>query len=135
VGGRRLGRRRALTSSTHWPDDRGPMSLISQVTAVVAMNLRSLPQRLGTSFVIIIGSGGVVAVLVSVLAMAAGMSKTLQAAGRDDRAIVLRNGSASESGSALSRGAAQIIMDAPGIKHDKDGKPMVSAGPLRMLKL
>ena len=61
------------TSSTHWPDDRGVvMSLISQVTAVVAMNLRSLPQRLGTSLVIIIGSGGVVAVLVSVLAMAAG---------------------------------------------------------------
>jgi putative ABC transport system permease protein len=111
------------------------MSLISQVTAVVATNLRSLPQRLGTSFVIIIGSGGVVAVLVSVLAMAAGMTKTLQAAGRDDRAIVLRNGSASESGSALTRSAAQIIMDAPGIKHDKDGKPLASAEPLRMLKL
>jgi putative ABC transport system permease protein len=111
------------------------MSLISQVTAVVAMNLRSLPQRLGTSFVIVIGSGGVVAVLVSVLAMAAGMSKTLQAVGRDDRAIVLRNGSASESGSALSRSAAQIITDAPGIKHDQDGKPIASAEPLRMLKL
>ena len=63
------------------------------------------------------------------------MSKTLQAAGRDDRAIVLRNGSASESGSALTRSSAQIITDAPGIKHDKDGKPMVSAEPLRMLKL
>jgi putative ABC transport system permease protein len=111
------------------------MSLIPQVTVVVAMNLRSLPQRLGTSSVIVIGSGGVVAVLVSVLAMAAGMSKTLQAAGRDDRAIVLRNGSASESGSALTRSAAQIIIDAPGIKHDKDGKPMASAEPLRMLKL
>jgi putative ABC transport system permease protein len=111
------------------------MSLISQVTAVVAMNLRSLPQRLGTSFVIIIGSGGVVAVLVSVLAMATGMSKTLQAAGRDDRAIVLRNGSASESGSALSHSAAQIVLDAPGIKHDQDGKPIASAEPLRLLKL
>jgi putative ABC transport system permease protein len=111
------------------------MSLASQVTAVVSMNLRSLPQRLGTSLVFIIGSGGVVAVLVSVLAMANGMTKTLQAAGREDRAIVLRNGSASESGSALSRSAAQIVMDAPGIKHDKDGRPMASAEPLRMLKL
>lgn len=111
------------------------MSLISQVTAVVAMNLRSLPQRLGPSLVIVIGSAGVVAVLVSVLAMAAGMSKTLQAAGRDDRAIVLRNGSASESGSALTRSAAQIIADAPGIEHDTNGKPIVSAEPLRMLKL
>ena len=111
------------------------MNVITQVTAVVAMNLRSLPQRLGTSFVIIIGSGGVVAVMVAVLAMAAGMSKTLQSTGRDDRAIVLRNGSASETGSALTRSAAQIIMDAPGIRHDENGRPVASAEPLRLLKL
>jgi putative ABC transport system permease protein len=111
------------------------MSLLSQVAAVLVMNLRSVPQRLGPAFVIIIGSGGVVAVMVAVLAMAAGMAKTLQSTGRDDRAIVLRNGSASESGSALPRSAAQIIMDAPGIKHDRDGRPIASAEPLRLLKL
>src|SRR5271167_1416940 len=111
------------------------MSVISQVAAVVLMNLRSLPQRIGPSFVIIAGSAGVVAVLVAVLAMAAGMAKTLQSTGRDDRAIVLRNGSASESGSALARSAAQIVMDAPGIKHDRDGRPIASAEPLRLLKL
>jgi putative ABC transport system permease protein len=111
------------------------MSLISQIAAVVIMNLRSLPQRLGPSFVIIVGSAGVVAVLVAILAMAAGMAKTLQGTGRDDRAIVLRNGSASESGSALSRSASQIVMDAPGIKHDRDGRPIASAEPLRLLKL
>jgi putative ABC transport system permease protein len=99
------------------------------------MNLRGLPQRLGPSFVIIIGSAGVVAVLVSVLAMSVGMSKTLQGTGRDDRAIVLRKGSVSESGSALTRSAAQIIVDAPGIRHDSDGKPLVTAEPLRLLKL
>jgi putative ABC transport system permease protein len=85
--------------------------------------------------VIIIGSAGVVAMLVAVLAMAAGMSKTLQGTGRDDRAIVLRNGSASESGSALTRDAARIVLDAPGIKKDADGKPLVTAEPLRLLKL
>jgi putative ABC transport system permease protein len=99
------------------------------------MNLRSLPQRLGPSFVIIIGSAGVVAVLVAVLAMATGMTKTLQGTGREDRAIVLRNGSASESGSALTRNAVRIISDAPGIKHDHDGRPLVTAEPLRLLKL
>jgi putative ABC transport system permease protein len=119
-----------------WPDDSGkPMNLIRQIGAVVAMNLRSLPQRLGPSFVIILGSAGVVAVLVAVLAMAAGMTKTLQGTGQDDRAIVLRNGSASESGSALTRNAARIILDAPGIKHDHDAQPLVSAEPLRLLKL
>lgn len=111
------------------------MSLIPQIGAVVAMNLRNLPQRLGPAFVIIIGSAGVVAVLVAVLAMAGGMAKTLQGTGREDRAIVLRNGSASESGSALTRNAARIISDAPGIKHDHDGKPLVTAEPLRLLKL
>jgi putative ABC transport system permease protein len=111
------------------------MKLMSQVIAVVGMNLRSLPQRLGPSLVIIVGSGGVVAVLVSVLAMAAGMAKTLESVGRSDRAIILRNGSASESGSALTRSAAQIILNAPGIKHDQDGRPLVSAEPLRLLKL
>jgi putative ABC transport system permease protein len=111
------------------------MNTLSQITSVAAMNLRSVPQRLGTSLVIVIGSGGVVAVLVAVLAMLAGMATTLQSAGRDDRVIVLRNGSASESGSALSRDAAQIIMNAPGIKLATDGKPIVSAEPMRLLKL
>jgi putative ABC transport system permease protein len=108
---------------------------MAQIGAVVAMNLRSLPQRLGPSFVIIIGSAGVVAVLIAVLAMSVGMSKTLQGTGRDDRAIVLRKGSVSESGSALSRSAAQIIVDAPGIRHDHEGMPLVTAEPLRLLKL
>jgi putative ABC transport system permease protein len=111
------------------------VSLIAQIGAVVTMNLRSLPQRLGSSFVIIIGSAGVVAVLVAVLAMSVGMSKTLQGTGRDDRAIVLRKGSVSESGSALTRGAAQFIVDAPGIRHDSEGKPLVTSEPLRLLKL
>jgi putative ABC transport system permease protein len=111
------------------------MSIISQVTSVTALNLRSLRSRVSTSMVIVIGSAGVVAVLVAVLAMASGMAKTLQGSGRDDRAMILRNGSASESGSALTRAAVQIIMDAPGIKHDQDGKPILSAEPMRMLKL
>ena len=44
-----------------------------------AMNLRSLPQRLGTSLVIVIGIAGVVGVLVSVLAMSTGIIKTIVA--------------------------------------------------------
>jgi putative ABC transport system permease protein len=111
------------------------MNFMPQIWAVVAMNLRSLPQRLGPSFVIMIGSAGVVAVLVAIIAMAAGMTKTLQGAGRDDRAIILRNGSASESGSALTHNAARIVLDAPGVRHDSEGRPLVTAEPLRLLKL
>jgi putative ABC transport system permease protein len=111
------------------------LNLARQIFAVVSMNLRSLPQRLGPSLVIIIGSAGVVAVLAAVLGMAGGMAKTLQGTGHEDRAIILRNGSASESGSALSRNAARIISDAPGIKRDLKGRPLASAEPLRLLKL
>ncbi len=49
------------------------MTLFRQIGAVTAMNLRSLPQRVGTSLVIVIGIAGVVAVLISVLAMSTGM--------------------------------------------------------------
>lgn len=111
------------------------MNVIRQICAVVAMNMRNLPQRFASSLVIVVGSAGVVAVLVAVLAMTAGMSKTLQGTGRADRAIVLRNGSASESGSALTRSAARVVLDAPGIKRDIAGAPLASAEPLRLLKL
>ncbi len=54
------------------------MSALSQIAAVSAMNIRSLPQRVGTSSVVVIGIAGVVAVLISVLAMSTGLIKTLE---------------------------------------------------------
>jgi putative ABC transport system permease protein len=91
------------------------------------MNLASIPQRFGTSSVIVIGIAGVVAVLISVLAMATGFKRTILATGRDDRAIVLRGGSDSELASTLAREATLTIMDAPGIRKDAAGKPIASA--------
>jgi putative ABC transport system permease protein len=103
------------------------MSMLTQIRAVTAMNLTSIPQRLGTSSVIVVGIAGVVAVLISVLAMATGFQRTILATGRDDRAIVLRGGSDSELASTLSREATLTIMDAPGIRKDAAGKPIASA--------
>jgi putative ABC transport system permease protein len=111
------------------------MNLFRQIGAVTAMNFKSLPHRVGTSIVIVIGIAGVVAVLVSVLAMSTGMLETMENSGRDDRAIVLRNGSAAESGSALARDAARLIQDAPGVKRDSAGKPIASAESLRLVNL
>jgi putative ABC transport system permease protein len=109
------------------------MKTFRQIGAVTMMNLRSLPQRMGTSLVIVIGIAGVVAVLTSVLAMSTGMLRTLENTGRNDRAIVLRNGSAAEASSALPRDAARLIGDAAGIKRDTDGKPIISAEAMRVL--
>ena len=111
------------------------MNLFRQIGAVTAMNFRSMPHRVGTSIVIVIGIAGVVAVLISVLAMSTGMIETMEHSGRDDRAIVMRNGSASETGSALTRDAARLVADASGVKRGRDGKPIASAEALRLVNL
>ncbi len=109
------------------------MKMFRQIVAVTGMNLRSLPQRLGTSLVIVVGIAGVVAVLVSVLAMSTGMIRTLENTGRADRAVVLRNGSTSEVASALSMDAVRLAMDAPGVRRNAQGKPIAVAETLRMV--
>ena len=99
------------------------------------MNLRAIPQRLGTSWVIVIGIAVTVAVLVSVLAMAQGFKKTLASTGRPDRAIIMRGGSNGELSSTLSRENTLTIMDAAGVKKDADGKPLASAEMVAVVAL
>ena len=102
------------------------MNGIRQTAAITATNLQSIPQRIGTSLVICVGIAGVVAVLTTVLAMATGLRATLANAARDDRAIVLSNGSLVEALSAISHDNLPAIEAAPGIKHGNDGKVMLS---------
>ncbi len=66
------------------------------------MNLLNLPSRLGSSSVIVVGIAGVVAVLVGLLSMAVGFSKSLQSAGKAERAIIMRDGSTSEMNGNLT---------------------------------
>lgn len=101
--------------------------MFKQTVAVTAMSLRGLGSRLGSSSVIVIGIAGVVAVLVSVLAMAVGFTHTVAGTGRADRAIALRGGSNAELSSALTRDNALTIMDGPGVRRTADGKPAASA--------
>jgi putative ABC transport system permease protein len=100
--------------------------MFKQFLAVTAMNFQTLPQRLGASSVIVIGIAGVVAVLVSVLAMGVGFRHTLADSGRADRAIILRGGSDAELNSNLTREEIDIISNAPGIAKDAQGKALLS---------
>lgn len=109
--------------------------MFKQTAAITSMNLRAIPQRLGTSWVIVIGIAVTVAVLVSVLAMAQGFKKTLASTGRPDRAIVLRGGSNAELSSTLSRENTLTIVDATGVKKDADGKPLASAEMVAVVAL
>jgi len=103
------------------------MSILKQMSSVTTMNLLSLPQRLGSSAVVVIGIAGVVGVLVSVLAMSSGLRSAMVSTARPAYAIVLRSGSTNETGSSIGVDAAQTIMDAPGVGRLADGKPAASA--------
>jgi putative ABC transport system permease protein len=111
------------------------MSALTQIAAVSAMNIRSLPQRIGSSSVVVIGIAGVVAVLISVLAMSTGLLKTMQRTGPDNRAIVVRTGSAAELVSVLTHDAALAITDSAGIKKDSSGRPLASPEVLLIVNL
>jgi putative ABC transport system permease protein len=96
-------------------------SMLRQFRAITAMNLRNLPQRLGASLVAVVGIGGVVAVLVSLLSMGQGFRAALDLSGSDDVAIVLRGGSGDELSSYFDRDQVAVIVSAPGILRDDRG--------------
>ena len=101
--------------------------MMKQALAITALNLKTLPTRFWSSLVVVLGVAGVVGVVVSVLAMVTGLADSMQHAGHDDRAIVLRGGSDTEMSSTLARDAVVTILDAPGIRHEPDGRPIGSA--------
>ncbi len=101
--------------------------MLKQLVAVTLMSLQTLPQRIGASSVIVIGIAGVVAVLVSVLAMAVGFRHTMADSGRPDRIIILRGGSDAELNSNLTRSDVDTISNAPGLAKDADGKAILSS--------
>jgi putative ABC transport system permease protein len=103
------------------------MSTLTQTREIVMMNLRSIPQRLGASLVIVIGIAGVVGVLVAMLSMSAGLSATLTATGDPNRAIILRGGSNGELSSFLERSATTLIKQDPAVARGADGLPLASS--------
>lgn len=103
------------------------MRTLIQIFEITALNLKSLPERLGTSAIIIVGIAGVVGVLTAMLAMGEGFRATLSGAGRDDVALVLREGATSELSSGLSREQTDVIRRGPGIVRGADGEPVASA--------
>ena len=102
------------------------MSTLTQIREIVLMNLRSIPQRMGASLVIVIGIGGVVGVLVAMLSMSAGLDKTLTATGNPDRAIILRGGSNGELASFLDRASNTLIKQDQAIARADDDLPLAS---------
>jgi len=111
------------------------MRALRAIGRITLINLLTLPQRVGTSLVVVIGIAGVVGVLVSVLAMGEGFRHTLASTGRNDRVIMLRSGSDSEVTSDVGREQAALLAGLPGIARDAAGRPLVSAEVVVMVDL
>lgn len=103
------------------------MRALLQIFAITRMGLATLPSRLGSSGVIVVGIAGVVGVLVALLAMRDGFQRTLGDTGRVDEVIALRSGANSELSSQLAREDATLLGRLPGVLRDAAGLPLASA--------
>jgi putative ABC transport system permease protein len=110
------------------------MHPLRQILALTASAIRSIPARLGASLVTVIGVTTVMAVLVALLSLGEGVTYLAGKNVRADRAVVLSKG-ASASNSFLTRANIAIIADAPGVKKDDHGKPLLTAGTLVQVDL
>jgi len=90
---------------------------LRQTLVIISLNIRTIPQRLSSSAVAIVGIAGVVVVFVSVLSIASGFSMAMQGSGSRGRALVMRSGADSELTSGLSGTEVDIVRQAPGLSR------------------
>src|SRR5258705_10769373 len=102
------------------------MRWLSQTLAVAALSVRTIPQRLSSSAVAVVGIAGVVIVFIAVLSIGEGFRAAMANAGSPSRAIVMRRGADSEMTSGFGGPEADIIREAPGLRRDNN-RPAASA--------
>jgi putative ABC transport system permease protein len=107
------------------------MRWLAQTITVLALNIRTIPARLSSSAVAIVGIAGVVVVFVSVLSIAAGFAAAMEGSGSPDRALVMRSGADSEMTSGLSGAEVEVIKQAPGIR--REGQATLAAAELMVI--
>ncbi len=99
---------------------------LSQIAAVSWFGICTIPRRKGSAIAAAGGIAGVVAVFVGVLSIAQGFHRAVNATGREDIAIVLRDGANDEMSSGLSREDTRVVKDAPGVAR-RNGNAVASA--------
>jgi len=100
-------------------------SLINQIGAVTALNIRTVPQRAAMSIASVVAVALTITVLLFFLALSNGLSKTVTGSGSDDVAIVLRDGSVAELNSVVRKDQLNILATGSGVVQ-KDGVPVAS---------
>ena len=101
--------------------------VVEQSLAVARVGFSSLHTRLGRSLVIVISVACVTGVLLSMLAMADGLSHAYGRGGDERLTIVTSTRSDGEDFSSIARGDVATILDAPGVARSADGSPLASA--------
>jgi putative ABC transport system permease protein len=99
--------------------------MLRQIWIVSVLNFKSLKARFWQSMVIVVGLGATIGVLLSMMSMTQGIRQAYFNSGDPGRAIVTSQGADSEGQSSISRADAPVIMSAPGIAKDADGRPLV----------
>lgn len=102
------------------------LNWLSQVAAVTWVNLRTIPERRGSSLATIVGVAGVVVVAIAVFSIAEGVRHAMTSTAAPDTALVLRSGSDSEMMSGINRDDTRIVAEAPGVMRAAGG-PVASA--------
>jgi putative ABC transport system permease protein len=100
-------------------------SLLNQIAAVTALNVRSIPQRAWMSIASVVAVALTIAVLLFFLALANGLAQTVKGSGSDDVAIVIREGSNAELNSVVTREQLSILSSGPGVVQ-RDGRASAS---------
>jgi len=99
------------------------MKAIRHLGLLTLTAIRSIPERPGTSAVIVISITTVVGVLVAMLALGQGLEELVLSDVRADQAVVLSNGAQSPLQSSLPNTIMDTVADKPGIKRDAQGHP------------
>ncbi len=103
------------------------MRTIRQASLLTVVSVRSIPERLGTSLITVISIATVMGVLVAMLALSEGLEKFVQADIDANTVVVLSRGAQSALDSSFPKTILGDIAGKPGIKHDANGKPEVTA--------
>jgi putative ABC transport system permease protein len=98
--------------------------MLKQIIAVTSINLGSIRSRIGMSLVIVISIAAVVGVLLSLLALRAGIDQSVAGNLRADQAMLVDAKSGQGVGD-FTTAQIPVIGDLPGVAHDAHGNPMI----------
>src|SRR5688572_20880034 len=101
----------------------------------IRYNLRNLVERKGSTMMTALGIGLTVAVLVTSIAMSAGMAAVFAGSGHPLQVLVLRKGTDAELSSSMREESFQIVKQLPGIARTKEGEPMASQEGVTIVNL